>query len=59
MYSIIMIDGEIINIKATEIEWYEKSRIIRLINDKMVVAQINMDNVIGWIDLDYKAESEN
>lgn len=58
MYSIVLTDGKIINIKATEIEWYEKERMIRLIKDRQIVARINMDNVVGWIKADYKAESE-
>ena len=58
MYSIVLTDGKIINIKATEVEWCEKVRMIKLINDRQIVARINMDNVVGWIDADYKAESE-
>lgn len=58
MYSIVLTDGKIINIKATEVEWIENSRMIRLINDGQIVARINMDNVAGWIDSDYKEESE-
>ena len=59
MYNIVLTDGKIINIKADEVEWYEKSRTIKLINGGQVAARINMDNVVGWIDADYKAESED
>jgi len=59
MYSIVLTDGKIINIKATEVEWCEKDRMIKLINGRQIVARINMDNVVGWIDADYKAESED
>ena len=59
MYSIVLTDGKIININATDVEWNEKSRTIRLLNNKTVVARINMDNVVGWINADYKAESED
>ena len=59
MYSIVLTEGKIINIKATEVEWCEKSRMIKLINNKQIVARINMDNVVGWINADYKAESED
>lgn len=59
MYSIVLTDGKIINIKATEVEWIEKTRMIKLFNDRKVVARINMDNVVGWIDADYKAESKD
>jgi len=58
MYSIVLTDGKIINIKADEVEWCEKARMIKLINGRRIVARINMDNVVGWIDADYKAESE-
>lgn len=59
MYSIVLIDGKIINIKADEVEWCEKVRMIKLINGRRIVARINMDNVVGWIDADYNAESED
>lgn len=59
MYSIVLTDGKIIDIKSTEVEWCEKTRTIRLINDRQVVARINMDNVVGWISADCKAESED
>ena len=58
MYSIVLTDGKIININATEVEWCEKSRMIKLIKGGRIVARINMDNVVGWIDADYKAEVE-
>lgn len=56
MYSIVLTDGKIINIKATEVEWCEKSQMIKLINGRRIVARINMDNVVGWVDADYKVE---
>jgi len=59
MYSIVLRDGKIININATEVEWCERSRMIKLIKGGRVVARINMDNVVGWIDTDYKAEGED
>ena len=58
MYSIVLTDGKIININADCVMWYEKSRMITLIKDGKTVAKISMDNVVGWIDADYKAESE-
>ena len=58
MYSIVLTDGKIINIKADEVEWCEKDRMIKLISNRRIVARINMDNVAGWIDTDYKAESD-
>ena len=56
MYSIILTDGKIINIKANEVEWYEKSQMIRFNYEGRVVARINMNNVVGWIDTDNKVE---
>lgn len=58
MYSIVLTSGKIINVNATEVEWCERSRMIKLIKASQIVARINMDNVVGWIDADYKAESE-
>ena len=58
MYSIVLKDGKIINIKATEVEWCEKGRMIKLFYERRIVARINMDNVVGWIKADCKAESE-
>lgn len=58
MYSIVLTNGKIINVNATEVEWCEKSRTIKLIKSSNTVARINMDNIVGWINADYKAESE-
>ncbi len=58
MYSIVLTDGKIINVNATEVEWCEKSRTIKLINGRTIIARINMDNIVGWINADYKVESE-
>jgi hypothetical protein len=57
MYSIVLTSGKIINVNATEVEWCEKSRMIKLIRAGQTVARINMDNVVGWIDADHKAQS--
>ena len=56
MYSIVLTDGKIININADKVEWYKSDRMIRLFNNGQVVARINMGNVVGWIDTDYKTE---
>lgn len=56
MYSIVLTDGKIINIKADEVEWNDKSRMATFFNERHMVARINMDNVVGWIDADYKTE---
>lgn len=56
MYSIVLTDGKIIKIKATTALWEGKTRTVMLFNDRQIVARINMDNVVGWINADYKAE---
>jgi len=55
MISIVLKDGQIVNINATKADWCEKSRTVRLINEinKDIVARINMDNVAGWVDSKY------
>ena len=58
MYSIVLTDGKIINIKATDVAWCERVRMIKLFKGERVVARINMDNVVGWIDADCKGEVE-
>ena len=52
MCSIVLTDGNIIKIKATEVEWDEIIRMIRVHNDGRVVVSINMDNVVGRINAD-------
>lgn len=56
MCSIVLTDGNIIKIKATEVEWDEITRMILVHNDGRVVARINMDNVAGWMNDGYKAQ---
>lgn len=58
MISILLTNGKIIDIKAAEVEWHEKSRMIKLFNYRQIVAEINIDNVVGWINADYKSERE-
>lgn len=58
MISIILTNGKVINIKGDHVDWQEKSRTTRIISDRITVARINMDNVIGWIDNRYLIESE-
>jgi hypothetical protein len=49
MYSIILKDGKIINIKGDDVVFYEKTKIVRFYNSVRIVAEINMDNVVGWV----------
>lgn len=58
MYSIILTNGMTINIKATSVEWYEKSNTIKLLDDGIVVARFNMDNIAGWVKADHKVEAD-
>lgn len=53
MYSIYLTNGKIINVEATEVEWCEESRTIKLTNYGTMVARINMDNIVGWIKASY------
>lgn len=53
MFSIVLKDGKIINIKATSVDWNERTRTISLINDRKSVARINMDNIVGWVKSEY------
>lgn len=64
MYAIVLTDGKAIKLEADEVEWCEKTRTIRLLHNGPLtqdrqVARINMDNVVGWIDMNYMAESED
>jgi uncharacterized protein (UPF0333 family) len=50
MYSIILKDGKIINIKGDDVVFYEKTKIVRFYYKNVrMVAEINMDNVVGWV----------
>lgn len=55
-FGIILTDGKIIYIKADVVEWNEKNRMVLLINDRYVVARINMNNVVGYIVADNKVD---
>jgi len=58
MYSIILTNGRTISIKVTSVEWYEKSNTIRLLDDDIVVARFNMDNIAGWVKAGNKVEAD-
>jgi hypothetical protein len=59
MYSIVLTNGTIKNIKGDIIEWIERARMVKIYNDRKLVARINMDNVVGWIDADCMIKSED
>ena len=54
MYTIVLTNGNIINVNAVGGEWCDKeAQIINLVNENnRIVAQINMKNVVGLIDAD-------
>jgi hypothetical protein len=57
-----MTNGKIIGVDADTTEWCEKSRTIRLIKHKkgvrVIVARINMDTIVGWIEVDRRGFEE-
>lgn len=55
-YSIILTDGKIIEVKATEIEFRDSSRCVRLKDGNWVAARFNMDNIAGWVEKKYMGE---
>ena len=59
MFSIVLTNGKVINIKGDSVEWSEKTHTVRILSGRNTVARINMDNVVGWIDTDNMAESED
>lgn len=49
MYSIILKDGKIINIEADDIVLCNNKIIRFYYKNVKIVAEINMDNVVGWV----------
>lgn len=48
MYSIILKNGKIINIRSDE--YYKKFNLVRFYDSAInIIAEINMDNVAGWV----------
>ena len=58
IYNIILKNEKTIKIKADEVECYQKTHMIKLINNGEIAAILNMDNVVCLIDSYYEAESE-
>ncbi len=50
MYIVILTNGKTIKITATDVEWCDKSKTIRFYINRHIVARINMDNIVGWIE---------
>lgn len=59
MYSIVLADGKIVNIIADVVEWGERTKTVRFLKGKRLVARINMDNVVGWIETNFMVKSED
>ena len=60
MYSIILKDGKTINIKADDmvLNVTEKIRVVRFYDRVSLIAEINMDNVVGWVRTNCKVDNE-
>ena len=60
MYTIILKDGRTINIKADDmvLNVTEKIRVLRFYYGLKMIAEINMDNVVGWVRTDYIKDNE-
>ncbi len=60
MYSIILKNGKTINIKADDIVCDEKFNLIRFYDSATtsIIAEINMDNVAGWVKTSCKVDNE-
>lgn len=50
MYIIMLTNGKSIKITATEVDWCHNSKTIVFYFNNHVVARINMDNIVGWIE---------
>ncbi len=55
----MMKDGKIINVNATGTGLWEEAMTLTLYNGVATVGVFNMDSIIGWIDSDYMAESDD
>lgn len=50
VYTIVFVDGQKINIIADHVEWNKESKTVKFYDERDIVARINMDNIIGWIN---------
>lgn len=55
-YAIILNDGKLVILDATEVEWNEKTKCIRFVDGRRVIARFNMDNIAGWCEFDNISE---
>jgi len=50
VFTIVFVDGQKINIIADHVEWNKESKTVKFYDERDIVARINMDNIIGWIN---------
>lgn len=50
VFTIVFVDGQKINILANHVEWNKESKTVKFYDERDIVARINMDNIIGWIN---------
>ena len=53
MYTIVLTNGKAMNINADEVTWFAPERMVKFMNNDRIVARINMENVVGWVETDY------
>lgn len=58
MYSIVLKDGKTINFNNIDIIFVEKNRTLKLYYGTIQIGRINMDNIVGWVNANYKTKSE-
>lgn len=56
MYSLVLTNGNIINIVADVVQFDKIQGTIGFYNDLKLVARVNLDNIVGWINTRYKVE---
>ncbi len=56
--SIVLKNGNIINVNANGTDWFNEDRTLTLSNDGNTVGVFNVDNIAGLINSDCIAESE-
>ena len=53
MYTIVLTNRKAMNINADDVTWFAPERMVKFINNDRIVARINMENVVGWVETDY------
>lgn len=55
-YIIVLKSGKAINIRADSVHCDKTSQMLKLYNGISMVASLNMNNIVGWIEGDYMVE---